>query len=81
MSTKAVSVRIFVCILPLLAACQQPQRDSEEYWYNKMRDEQRAQCRLLPSPLSESCLKDAASKKYQDFLRERQNNDQDISSK
>lgn len=58
-------------LLPVLSACQNPQRGSEEYWFNKMRDEQRAQCRLLPSPLSESCLKDVAAKKYEDFQRQR----------
>lgn len=58
-------------LLPVLSACQNPQRGSEEYWFNKMRDEQRAQCRQLPSPLSESCLKDVAGKKYEDFQRQR----------
>ncbi len=58
-------------VLPALVACQNPQRGSEEYWFNKMRDEQRAQCRLLPSPLSESCLKDVSSKKYEEFQRQR----------
>jgi len=69
MSTK--SLLLISLLLPLLGACQNPQRGSEEYWFNKMRDEQRAQCRLLPSPLSESCLKDVASKKYEDFQRQR----------
>lgn len=67
-------------LLPFLVACQSPERGSEEYWYNKMRDEQRAQCRLLPSPLSESCLKDVSGKKYQDFLRQRNDSAQDKSS-
>jgi hypothetical protein len=67
-------------LLPALVACQNPQRGSEEYWFNKMRDEQRAQCRLLPAPLSESCLKDVAGKKYQDFLRQRDDNSQTKSS-
>lgn len=58
-------------LVPVLSACQNPQRGSEEYWFNKMRDEQRAQCRLLPSPLAESCLQDVASKKYEDFQRQR----------
>lgn len=58
----------------LLSACQRPQHGSEEYWYNKMRDEQRAQCRLLPAPLSDSCVKDADSKSYQEYLRQRSNN-------
>ncbi len=64
---------IISLLLPALSACQNPQRGSEEYWFNKMRDEQRAQCRLLPSPLSESCLKDVSSKKYEDFQRQRTN--------
>ncbi|TXH94402.1 MAG: hypothetical protein E6Q75_13010 [Rheinheimera sp.] len=71
-----MSNKTLLCIsllVPLLCACQNPQRGSEEYWFNKMRDEQRAQCRLLPSPLSESCLKDVASKKYEDFQRQRTN--------
>ncbi len=62
---------IISLLLPALSACQNPQRGSEEYWFNKMRDEQRAQCRLLPSPLAESCPKDVASKKYEDFQRQR----------
>ena len=67
-------------LLPALVACQNPQRGSEEYWFNKMRDEQRAQCRLLTAPLSESCLKDVAGKKYQDFLRQRDDSSQTKSS-
>ncbi|MDZ7869805.1 MAG: hypothetical protein U5L02_11530 [Rheinheimera sp.] len=69
MSIKTLLV--FSLLLPVLCACQSPQHGSEEYWFNKMRDEQRAQCRLLPSPLSESCLKDVSSKKYEEFQRQR----------
>lgn len=65
---------VILLLTLVLTACQTPQRGSEEYWFNKMRDEQRAQCRLLPSPLSESCLKDVAGKKYEDFQRQRATN-------
>jgi len=71
MSPQAWLKILPLVLLPTLSACQNPQRGSEEYWYNKMRDEQRAQCRLLPSPLAESCLKDVSTKNYQDFLQQR----------
>jgi len=35
-------------LLLLLTACSTPQRGSEEYWFNKLLDEQRAQCSQLP---------------------------------
>jgi len=56
----------------LLQSCAVAERGSEEYWYNKMVAEQRAQCSLLPEPLAGSCLKDAAAKSYQDFVKQRQ---------
>jgi Tfp pilus assembly protein PilP len=56
-------------LLLLLTACSTPQRGSEEYWFNKLLDEQRAQCSQLPEPLSTSCLTDLTKKNYQDFIR------------
>ncbi len=56
----------------LLQVCAVAERGSEEYWYNKMVAEQRAQCGLLPEPLAGSCLKDVAAKSYQDFVKNRQ---------
>lgn len=54
-----------------VSACSSPQSGSEEYWFNKMQMEQRAQCSQLPEPLSSNCLRDLAAKSYQDFVRER----------
>lgn len=55
-----------------LHSCAVAERGSEEYWYNKMVAEQRAQCSLLPEPLAGSCLQDVAAKSYQDFVKNRQ---------
>lgn len=66
---KKISVLLF---LFLLQACSSPQRGSEEYWFNKLRDEQRAQCSQLPEPLSSSCLQDVSKRNYQDFKRQQQ---------
>lgn len=63
-----------ILLMLLLQSCTVAKRGSEEYWYNKMVAEQRAQCTLLPEPLSGSCLKDVASKSYEDFVKNRQNN-------
>ncbi|WP_333796921.1 hypothetical protein [Rheinheimera sp.] len=54
-----------------LAACSSPPSGSEEYWFNKLQMEHRAQCSLLPEPLASSCLKDVANRSYQDFVRGR----------
>ena len=54
-----------------VSACSSPPSGSEEYWFNKMQMEQRAQCSQLPEPLSSNCLRDLATKSYQDFVRER----------
>lgn len=59
-------------LLLLLQACSTPQRGSEEYWFNKLRDEQRAQCSQLPEPLASSCLQDVSKRSYQDFIRQQQ---------
>ncbi len=59
-------------LLFLLQACSTPQRGSEEYWFNKIRDEQRAQCAQLPEPLASSCLQDVSQRSYQDFIRQQQ---------
>ncbi len=65
--------RISVVVLSLLlSACHTPPRGSEEYWFNKLKDEQRAQCSQLPEPLSTSCLQDVQKKTYQDFQNSRQ---------
>ncbi len=61
-----------IFLLTLLQGCTVAKRGSEEYWYNKMVAEQRAQCSLLPEPLSTSCLKDVAAKSYQEFVKQRQ---------
>jgi Tfp pilus assembly protein PilP len=61
-----------VLLLPILAACSSPQSGSEEYWFNKMQMEQRAQCAQLPEPLASNCLRDNDAKSYQDFVREKQ---------
>lgn len=63
---------ITLLLMLLLQSCSVAKRGSEEYWYNKMVAEQRAQCSLLPEPLSSSCLKDVAAKSYQDFVKNRQ---------
>lgn len=63
-----------ISLLWLLSACHTPARGSEEYWFNKFKDEQRAQCTQLPSPLSEQCLKDVDNKSYQQWLQQRQAN-------
>lgn len=61
----------------LLAGCQAPPpRNSEEYLFNRWLDDQRQQCRQLPEPLSSSCLQDSAKRNYQDFVRQRQQNQQ-----
>ncbi len=59
-------------LMLLLQSCTVAKRGSEEYWYNKMVADQRAQCSLLPEPLASSCLKDVAAKSYQDFVKNRQ---------
>lgn len=61
-----------VVVSLLLLACHTPPRGSEEYWFNKLKDEQRAQCSQLPEPLSTSCLQDVEQKTYQDFQKSRQ---------
>ncbi len=61
-----------VVVSLLLSACHTPSRGSEEYWFNKLKDEQRAQCSQLPEPLSTSCLQDVEQKTYQDFQKSRQ---------
>jgi hypothetical protein len=60
-----------VC-LSLLSACHTPPRGSEEYWFNKLKDEQRAQCSQLPEPLSTTCLQDVENKSYEDFKKNNQ---------
>ncbi len=63
-------MRIIGCLLLLqLSACSMPSRDSEEFKYNKMVQEQRAQCRQLPEPLATSCLNDVKAKNYADYLK------------
>ncbi|WP_306523176.1 hypothetical protein [Rheinheimera sp.] len=74
-----MTVKITHTLLPLplallllaLTACSVPKGGSEEYWFNKMQMEQRAQCSQLPEPLASSCLENVAAKSYQDFVRER----------
>ncbi len=61
-----------VTIVVAVQACSVAPRGSEEYWYNKMLAEQRAQCSLLPEPLSGTCLQDVQSKSYQKYLQEKQ---------
>ena len=61
-----------ILLMLLLQSCTVAKRGSEEYWYNKMVADQRAQCSLLPEPLSSSCLKDVAAKSYQDFVKDSQ---------
>ena len=56
-------------VLLQLTACSMPSRDSEEFKYNRMVLEQRAQCRQLPEPLATSCLNDVQSKSYADYLK------------
>lgn len=66
-----------LAIAMLLAGCQAPPpRNSEEYLFNRWLDDQRQQCRQLPEPLSSSCLQDSAKRNYQDFVRQRQQNQQ-----
>lgn len=65
-------ILILLSLLLLLQACSTPQRGSEEYWFNKLRDEQRAQCAQLPEPLASSCLQDVSQRSYQDFIRQQQ---------
>jgi hypothetical protein len=67
--TRTFNILLMMCILQ---GCTVAKRGSEEYWYNKMVAEQRAQCTLLPEPLAGSCLKDVAAKSYQDFVKNRQ---------
>lgn len=63
-----------VC-LSFLSACHSPPRGSEEYWFNKLKDEQRAQCSQLPEPLSTSCLQDVEKKSYEEFKKNSQQRD------
>lgn len=67
--TRTLSIFL---LMFFLQSCTVAKRGSEEYWYNKMVAEQRAQCSLLPEPLSGSCLRDVAAKSYQDFVKNRQ---------
>jgi hypothetical protein len=69
--TMTRTLSIFLLMF-FLQSCTVAKRGSEEYWYNKMVAEQRAQCSLLPEPLSGSCLRDVAAKSYQDFVKNRQ---------
>lgn len=55
-----------------LVGCSMPSSDSEEFKFNRMVLEQRAQCRLLPEPLSTSCLSDVNGKNYADYLKQKQ---------
>lgn len=59
-------------LLLMIQACSTPQRGSEEYWFNKLKEEQRAQCSQLPEPLASSCLRDVSQRNYQDFIRQQQ---------
>lgn len=61
--------------LMFLSACHTPPRGSEEYWFNKLKDEQRAQCSQLPEPLSTTCLSDVEAKSYKDFKQTNQSAD------
>ncbi|WP_157605582.1 hypothetical protein [Rheinheimera sp. SA_1] len=70
--TRTLSSMLLLLLLLFLQSCTVAKRGSEEYWYNKMVAEQRAQCSLLPEPLAGSCLKDVAAKSYQDFVKNRQ---------
>lgn len=63
---------ILISLLLMVQACSTPQRGSEEYWFNKLKDEQRAQCSQLPEPLASSCLRDVSKRNYQDFIRQQQ---------
>lgn len=66
---RVVGVLLLCCGL---SACHTPQRGSEEYWFNKLKDEQRMQCRELPEPLATSCLTDLEQKSYHELLKTRQ---------
>ncbi|MBU1435736.1 MAG: hypothetical protein KJ930_00320 [Gammaproteobacteria bacterium] len=71
------NVSLLLVIL-FLQSCTVAPRGSEEYWYNKMVAEQRAQCSLLPEPLAGSCLKDVANKSYNDFVKNREQQNIDL---
>ncbi len=59
--------------LLMMTACSMPSRDSEEFKFNRMLQEQRAQCRQLPEPLSTSCLVDVNAKSYEEYLKHKSN--------
>lgn len=61
----------YICYVLLLqlTGCTMPSTDSEEFKFNKMVLDQRAQCRQLPEPLATSCLTDVSSKNYADYLK------------
>lgn len=56
----------------LVSGCAVPERGSEEYWFNKLKDSQRQQCRQLPEPLASSCLQDVSNRSYEELLKQRQ---------
>ncbi len=60
---------IYYVVLLQLIGCAMPTTDSEEFKFNKMVLEQRAQCRQLPEPLATSCLTDVSNKNYPDYLK------------
>lgn len=72
MNNIAVNILLCTALVTLLTACQAPpERNSEEYLFNKWVDNQRQQCRQLPEPLGSSCLGDTAKLDYQDFVKQR----------
>jgi hypothetical protein len=71
-SSKRLQQCAMVIFAVLLSGCAVPERGSEEYWFNKLKDSQRQQCRQLPEPLASSCLLDVSNRSYDEFIKQRQ---------
>lgn len=62
---------LFMCLgilLVLLAAC------SEKQIYKGFQERNRVDCMALPLPQQEQCLEEIRSPRYEDYMRERQEN-------
>ncbi len=66
-----------VLLLTLLqSACAYSQRGSDEWWYNRMQREHRAQCNQLPEQVKAQCLERQAGS-YQEYLKQQKARQQD----
>jgi hypothetical protein len=71
-SPETVVMRIALVLLLVLlqSSCAYSQRGSDEWWYDRMQRDHRAQCNQLPAQLKTQCL-ERQNGSYQDYLKQK----------